>query len=286
MNFSRGLGLGLLLAPGVGFLLLFFGLPLALAVLGSVGLYTLGEPQGLTFRHYLELFTTRTYLDGLRFTLYLSLASTFLSLLVALPLTALLQQSFPGKQLFNALFKIPLIVPGIVAAFLILTLVDRGGILPRMAEQLGFQLPRLVRDPWASGVLLGMAWKTIPFMTLIIGGSMASIPRDVPIAARTLGAKPWVVFTRIQIPLALPGITAAVLLVFVTSTGAFAIPNLLGPIYPLPLSVLMYDQAFEQNRWGLVAAMGTVISLISCGVLLVYYRLTRSAQQAFSAGRN
>jgi putative spermidine/putrescine transport system permease protein len=175
---------------------------------------------------------------------------------------------------------VPLVVPSIVAAFLVLTLVDRGGILPRAAEAVGLPFPRMVRDRAAIGTLLAMAWKTIPFMTLVIGGSMASVPREVLAAARTLGASPWTVFWRVQVPLALPGITAATLLAFVTSTGSFAIPNLIGPIYPLPYSVQMYRFAFEQNRWGLVGAMGTILSVISCGVLLAYYRLTRGASRA------
>ena len=81
--------------------------------------------------------------------------------------------------------------------------------------------------------------------------------------------------------MALPGITAAFLLTFIGGMGAFAVPNLLGPVYPLPLSVHMYVNAFERNNWGLVAAMGTMLSLISVLVLLAYYRTTRSLRTAY-----
>jgi putative spermidine/putrescine transport system permease protein len=118
-------------------------------------------------------------------------------------------------------------------------------------------------------------------MTLIIGGSLGAISKDVILAARTLGAGPFAAFWRIQIPLALPGITAAFLLTFIGGMGSFAVPNLLGPVYPLPLSVHMYVNAFERNNWGLVAAMGTVLSLISVIVLLAYYRATRALRTAY-----
>ncbi len=173
----------------------------------------------------------------------------------------------------------PLVVPGVVAAFLVLTLVDRGGLLPRAFERLGLGFPQLVRDRLALGVLFAMAWKSVPFMILVIGGAMAAVPKDVLAAARTLGASAWQTFFRVQVPLALPGITAATLLVFIGSTGAYAIPNLIGPVYPLPLSVHMYENAFENNQWGLVAAMGSVLSLTSCLVLLAYYQLTNSSQK-------
>lgn len=281
----RTFGLPLLLLPGVGFLLVFFGIPMVLAILGSFGLYTIGTESGFTLEHYRTLFSVRTYRDGLYFTLYLAFTSTVLSLLISIPLAALLQRSFPAKKVFNAVYKVPLIVPSIVAAFLVLTMMDQGGILSRLFAQFGISFPKLVRDEMAIGTLTAMTWKFVPFMTLIIGGSMAGIPKEVLEAARTLGANVFTIFFRIQIPLALPGITAATLLVFILAMGSFVIPNLLGPVYPQPLSVLMYERAFERAQWGIVAAMGSLITLVSCVVLLTYYRITRGAQRAFTSGR-
>jgi putative spermidine/putrescine transport system permease protein len=163
----------------------------------------------------------------------------------------------------------------------VLIFLDRGGLLSRLLLPYGIAMPRLVRDPLAVGVILAMVWKAVPFMTLIIAGAVASIPDDLRHAARTLGARPVSVFIRIDGPLALPGVTAATLLTFIGALGAFAIPNLLGPIYPQPLSIHMYVNAYEQNRWGLVAAMGVVLSLAACLVLIAYYRLTAGARNAF-----
>jgi len=81
--------------------------------------------------------------------------------------------------------------------------------------------------------------------------------------------------------MARPGITAAFLLTFIGGMGSFAVPNLLGPVYPLLLSVHRYVNAFERNNWGLVAAMGTVLSLTSVAVLLAFCRATRSLRSAY-----
>jgi putative spermidine/putrescine transport system permease protein len=271
----------LLLLPGVGFLAVFFGAPLILALLSSFGIGVIGSgASGLTLRHYGELIETRAYREGLWFSLYLAAASTFISLLISMPLAVALQRSFPGKRTFSILYKTPLVIPAVVAAFLVLILLDRGGMVSRILLPFGILMPRLVRDPWAVGVLVAMTWKAVPFMTLIIAGAVASIPDDLRHAARTLGASPATVFWRVDWPLSLPGVTAATLLTFIGSLGAFAIPNLLGPIYPQPLSILMYLNAFEQNKWGLVAAMGTVLSLTACAVIVAYYSLTASMRQA------
>lgn len=281
----KRLALPILLLPGVGYLLFFFGIPLLLAIMGGFGLYNIAGPTGFTLENYRELLVVKEFRDGLGLTLYLAFMSTGLSLLVSVPLAALLQLNFLGKKVFNAIYKVPLVVPSVVAAFLVLTFIDRGGMTSRVLALADIDMPKLVRDRWAIGVLIAMIWKSIPFMTLIIGGSMSGISKDILHAARTLGAHPLTVFLRMQVPLALPGITAATLLVFIGGMGAFVVPNLLGPIYPLPLSVHMYDNAFEFNEWGLVSAMGTLITVVSTAVLLTYYRLTRGAQRAFQAGR-
>lgn len=271
----------ILLLPGVGFLAIFFGLPLALALLASFGIGTIGAESHLTLNHYVELFANRTYRDGLLNSIYVSVVPTLVSLAIALPLAIALQASFPGKRLFSTLYKLPLVVPGIVAAFIVMILFDRGGMLSRMLAPIGLSLPKLVRDEYSLGVVIALAWKAVPFMTLIIAGSVASIPEDLKAAARTLGATRSTTFFRIELPLALPGITAATLLVFVSSTGAFAVPSLLGPIYPKPLSVWMYDEALQHNNWGLASAMGIVISAVACVIFVAYYRLTTGARYAF-----
>ena len=242
--------LWLLLVPGVGFLALFFGLPLALALLSSLGIGTIGAESGFTLHHYVDLFADSVYRDGLLFSIYISVVPTLVSLAIAVPLAVSLQASFPGKKIFSTLYKAPLVIPSIVAAFIVMILFDRGGEISRMLKPLGLGLPKLVRDEWALGVIIAMAWKAIPFMTLIIAGAVATIPEDLRAAARTLGAGRLITLWRIELPLALPGITAATLLVFVTSTGAFAVPSLLGPIYPKPLSVWMYDLALREQRLG------------------------------------
>jgi putative spermidine/putrescine transport system permease protein len=263
----------LCLLPGVGFLLLLFGLPLARVVLGS-----LSDPAGdfPTLSTWGQLLSTPVYLDGLWFSLWLGLAPTAVSLLISLPLSALMQANETTQKLFGALYRIPLVVPGIVAGFIVLVILDRGGMASRLLHPLGLGVPRLVRDSWGVGAIIASSWKNIPFMTLIIAGSMAAINKDVLLAARTLGASRWTILWRIQLPLARPGITAAVLLTFIGSLGSFVIPSLLGPAYPLPLSVHMYTEGFQKGNWSMVYAMGTLLSICAIGVLLAYYAIIGS----------
>jgi putative spermidine/putrescine transport system permease protein len=281
---SARVTLALLLLPGIGYLMLFFGLPLLRVIAGSLELSA--ENWTPNFQHYRTIVQTPIFVDGLWFSVWLAIAPTLFSVVIGVPIAALLVTKFPGKNFFGAMYKIPLVVPTIVAAFIVLVLVDRGGMAHRWLGVFGITLPRMVRDPAGIGIIIiASAWKNIPFMALIVAGSMAAIPEDLKRAGRTLGASTLTIFFRIQLPLALPGITAASLLIFIASLGAFAIPNILGPASPLPLSVHMYEQGFRYSRWPLVYAMGTLLSLTAIVVLLLYYRLTRRVHQSLAAGR-
>lgn len=272
---SRTMSLILCLLPGVGFLLALFGLPLLRVVVGS---FASQDPHGpaFTLDAWTSLLSNPVYLDGLWFSLWLGVAPTVLSFLVSLPLAALMQANRSSRRLFGTLYRIPLVVPGIVAAFLVLVVLDRGGMLSRLLTPIGIPQPRLVRDDWGIGAIIATCWKSVPFMTLIISGALAAINRDVLSAAQLLGAGRLTILMRVQLPLAQPGITAAILLTFIGSMGSFVIPNLLGPAYPLPLSVHMYEQGFRQGNWPLVYAMGTLLSLVAIAVLLLYYAVVGS----------
>jgi putative spermidine/putrescine transport system permease protein len=268
----------LLLAPGGGYLLFFFGYPLLSAVLSSIGLFTLGQKSQLTFQHYVDLFANPVYRDGLAITIYIAFAATFISLVLSIGFALLLQRTFPGRRFFRRTLQDPAGGSGIVAGFIVLTLLDRGG----MAQRMGSARIRPSSD--GARFLCGRRadcdfLEKHPFATIIVGASLGGISEGSDPCRRTLGARPLRVLLSIQIPLALPGITAATLLVFISAMGAFAIPNMLGPVYPLPLSIQMYQEGFVKNEWGLVGSMGTLIMVVSCLVLLGYYRVTRSLRR-------
>jgi putative spermidine/putrescine transport system permease protein len=267
------LALLVLLLPGVGYLMMFFGIPLVRVIYGS---FLSQNGAGFSLDTWASLFSNPVYMDGLRYSVWLAVAPTVASLVIAIPLSALMQANETSRNVFGTLYKIPLVVPGIVAGFLVLIILDRGGMLSRLLQPLGIPMPRLVRDDLGVGAIIASSWKNIPFMTLIIAGAMAAINKDVLHAARTLGAGRLTVLLRIQLPLAQPGITAAVLLTFIGSVGSYVIPSLLGPSYPKPLSILMFEQGFQAGNWPLVYAMGTLLSIVAIVVLLAYYAIIGS----------
>jgi putative spermidine/putrescine transport system permease protein len=265
----------LLLAPGLGYLLVFLVVPLVQVVLRSLGLLAVGEPSHLTLAFYQEVLANSIYRDSIAFSLYFALATTVASLAVALVLSAVLRAAFPGRYLISVLYKIPLIVPSLVAAFLVLTLIDQGGIVARLLARMGMDWPEVVHDRWGLGIILVLVWHNVPIMIVILSAVIGAIPGEVLDAARNLGASPWRVFATVIVPLALPGISAASLLVFIGVFGAFAIPSLVGAPYPQAVAVAMTTALLDRADWGLASALGTMVTIASAVILYAYYLLIR-----------
>lgn len=261
----------LFLLPGIGFLALLFGFPLISAFLGSFGLAD--GPGEFTTRYYAKVANSAVLRRGFSVTVYYAVAPVVISTILATGLALVIRRPFAGRALFSGLYKLPMAVPGIIVALMVLTLIERGGFFDRLLAPFDLTLPRLVRDPLGVGVIVASVWKQLPFLTLVITGAFAGVPEDVRNAARSLGANRIRAFFLVELPLALPAITAAVLITFVGSLGGFAIPDLIGAPSPLPLSIRMV-RAFNEGNASEAYALGMVIAGFGSAVLLSYYALT------------
>jgi putative spermidine/putrescine transport system permease protein len=262
-----------LLAPGCGFLLIAISAPLGQLLLSSVGLAGLGSESGFTLAHYRRLLDEPMLRDSFLFSLTIAAGTTLASLAAATLLTALLLVEFPGRRLVNALYKIPLVMPSLIAGFLVLTVIGPGGMAARLVDPLGFGWPVLVHDRWGLGIILVLMWHHVPTTMLIMLATIVAIPRDIVDAARNLGAGPVAVFGHIILPLAWPGLSAAALLVFIDGFGSYAVPSLIGPAYPQAIAISMTIEFLQRAHWGAAAAIGTVMVATTAIVLLAYDRL-------------
>jgi putative spermidine/putrescine transport system permease protein len=105
---------------------------------------------------------------------------------------------------------------------------------------------------------------------------LATIPTEIEDAARNLGAGPFQVATRILLPLSMPSILVAVVLVFIMTFGDYAITRVAGPVYPSSLSVLMYTKAFTLQQWAEAACIGVVLMVTSLVFVALYAKAARA----------
>jgi putative spermidine/putrescine transport system permease protein len=272
-------GLFLLVLPGAGFTFLFLAAAILMTFLQSIGLYTLVGQSRLTGAFWLSLLD-RTFLDSFLFSLKVGVGSAFGTLIFAYPLALFLRRQRFGARLIGSIVKVPLFVPALVAAFLILNILAFNGVLNSALMYAGIidRPLKMLNDKFGWNVLAIQIWKNLPFQLLIIASVLQTIRTDIEDAARNLGANPFQVVLHILLPLSIPGILIAVVLVFILTFGDYAITKVAGPVYPSSLSVLMYTKAFTLQDWGGAACIGMVIIVTSLLFVAIYARTARAIQ--------
>ncbi len=276
---AQRLQVALLVLPGAGLIFLFLAAALAMTVLQSVGLYRIVGEWGFTLQYWAHLFD-KSFFDSFLFSLKVGLGSAIGTLIFAYPLALFLRRRRFGGGIIGSIIKVPLFVPALVAAFLILNMLAFHGLLNSFLLYTGIiQQPlRLLNDKFGWNVLIIQIWKNLPFQVVILASVLQTIRSDIEDAARNLGANPWQVVLRITLPLSIPGILIAVALTFILTFGDYAITSIAGPVNPPSLSVLMYTRAFTRYDWDTAACIGVVIMVTSLLFVALYAWMAKQLQ--------
>ncbi|MDQ3247830.1 MAG: iron ABC transporter permease, partial [Chloroflexota bacterium] len=174
--------------------------------------------------------------------------------------------TFPGKTLFKALTTIPFVMPTVVVAAAFTTLIGDSGLLNRWLQSaLRLDAPpiQLLQTVWI--ILLAHAFYNVSVIVRTVGGFWANLNPRLAEAAAVLGASPFRLFWGVTLPLLLPSITAASLLVFLFCFTSFGVVLILGGLRFATLEVEIYRQAV--NLFNLPVA--ALLSLLQLGLTLI-----------------
>ena len=126
---------------------------------------------------------------------------------------------------------------------------------------------RMLYTPGA--VVVGIVAVVAPYMILTLAAVIEGIPRQVEEAAANLGAGPLTAFRRVVLPLALPGVIAGSVLVFILCMNAYATPVLLGgPSFKM-MAPAVYDQFVRGTNWPFGAALAFILLVVTMGLTVV-----------------
>lgn len=124
------------------------------------------------------------------------------------------------------------------------------------------------------GVVVGMVHVMLPYIILILLGSMMRVGTSLVPAARTLGARPLRAFFEIFLPLTMPGVVAGAMLVFVYSLGFYLVPAVLGGASQTTVVMQIESLALRSGLWGLGASLSTIVIIVSIIGASVYVKMT------------
>jgi multiple sugar transport system permease protein len=286
---ERALGI-VMLAPMLLVLLLVIGYPLIDSFWLSLHRANLASPeQGQPFvglSNYLYAFRQPDFWYSIQRTLYFTVLSVGLELVLGLVFAVLLNERFRG----NLGARLAMIFPwalltvsnGVLWAWI---LNPTYGVANGVLLQLGLlDTPKswLSDTFWTMNVIiLADAWKTVPNMTLLLLAGLQPISADLYEAAEVDGATRWQKFTGITLPLLRPVILVAVAL---RTIGAFKVFDIIyvltgngGPANSTKVIAFYdYDQAFHYLFFGYGAAISWLITAFILVMIVIYIRLLRS----------
>ena len=255
----------LMLFPVLFILGAFFIGGIFLALLQSLGYFPIIGLDKLTLAYYKQVIMSPDFMTSLGHSLYICVVSTLISTVIGVYLAHYISGLSRKNKGIDFMYKIPIAVPHIVAALMIVFMVSQGGMIARLVMKAGLisdpsQFPSLLYSKNAIGIILIYIWKEVPFITLMVYTVMANIQKSLGEVALTLGASKRQVFYHIILPLSMPAIMSASVIVFAYSFGAFEIPYLLGATYPRTLPVWAYMNYISPHLTNRPIAM--VISMI------------------------
>lgn len=239
-----------------------------------------------TLQYYIQVFAREDFLSAvwvsLKIALWSAVLAAALGVLVAMALIKC--RKTKGGMLYAV--RLPILVPHAVVAVFVIQILSQTGLVARVGYALGLltdssEFPQLLYTPSYAGTILAYLWKEIPFVAYFVLAFMSGISDTLGEAAENLGADPVRSFFEVTLPLSVPVISRAFLIIFIFAFGGYELPLLLGSTLPKALSVqthLVYMSPDLLQR-PLAMAMNGVVLLLSAAMALAYsmviYRLNR-----------
>lgn len=187
--------------------------------------YVTFPPQGFTLRWYGEALHKQEFLDSFVLSLGIALVTAVLATVLGAPVAvALVRYRFPGRDLVNALFMSPLILPTVVIGIALLQFYNQLRI-----------------GSTAASLVLGHVIVTTPYAIRLIAASLTGLDPSIERAAQNLGAPPLRAFRLATLPLIRPGLMAGAVFAFITSFDNVTISIFLATPRMVTLPVRIYN---------------------------------------------
>jgi ABC-type spermidine/putrescine transport system permease subunit I len=269
--------------PPVGLVSFLVGFPIVIGILYSLGhvggfnsaISAIAQNQvsaaGIgTIAAYREVLLSHQFLVNLIATLWVSLVSVVLVLVIAwgIALYLRLSDSAAAKAL-SALSVVPLFIPVVIASYAILAFWSGGGFVRSAAYDLGMHgFPTLGYT--LPGIVIGQVWVNLPFGVLMIVSGLQGVPDALIDASRDVGASVFRTVRSVLLPInMLPTIIVATFTA-IAALGSFTVPYLIGPAAPTMLGpdATTTFQAYNEPQQAEVIAM--VLFILAVGVGSAY----------------
>ena len=236
-----------------------------------------------TLKNYAEAFSSPIYEALLLRTLKISGACALATVLISYPMAYFVAfHVHRRKILWIILMTLPFWTSYLLRVFAWKIVLGFNGAINSGLKSLGLieqPLEFLLYSPDAVVITLAHAWAA--FAVLPIYVSLEKIDRSLLEASADLGNGPVATFFRVTLPLSLPGVMAAMLLIFIPTVGDFVTPALVGGPDGLMMANIIQAQFGKVNNWPMGAALAiTMMAIVAC-ISLLYVWVSRFVAERF-----
>jgi len=233
-----------------------------------------------TLANYVSVLSKKIYPIILWRSILISLSVTVATIVMAYPIAYFIAfRVSRHKMIWLILITVPFWTSYLLRVFAWKVILGYNGVINSALIWLGVvdtPLEFLLYNPIAVVITLAHAWAPVAILPIFV--SLEKIDRSLLEAATDLGDTPFERFFRVTLPLTVPGIVAAFLLVFIPTVGDYVTPQLVGGPDGMMIGNLMYTLFFRVNNWPMGSALSiiTIVTITAVGVTI--WRLTRRAR--------
>ena len=241
------------------------------------------EGDELTLEHYVSVFTKPVYLVAIKNSLWITLTSSMVGLVIDFFLgMALSGSKGKGKTLYLSLLNLTSTFSGVPLSIAFITVLGTSGALVLIGKQLGIDFLANYNLYSLGGMFIIYVYFQIPMGTLLILPTFEKVRKEWKEAARLMNANSFTFWRKIGIPVMMPGILGTFNMLFANAIATYSTPYLLvhSTISLLPVKVVDMFVGDVKQRPGL----GSALSIVLLTIVLIQIGLTNLCKKQFEKG--
>ncbi|MEM9059235.1 MAG: ABC transporter permease subunit [Pseudomonadota bacterium] len=232
----------------------------------------------LSFYNYTFLLEDSLYILSYLSSIKIAAIATVFALLVGYPMAYVIARARePWQSVLLMLVILPFWTSFLLRVYAWIGLLKGNGTLNALLQSLGLIDQPLVILQTDIAVYIGIVYTYLPFMILPLYANLSKLDLSLLEAASDLGAKPWVSFLTVTLPLSMPGIIAGCMLVFIPAIGEFVIPALLGGPDTLMIGKVLWTEFFSNRDWPVASAVAIAMLIVVVAPVMWLRRLETRA---------
>lgn len=230
-----------------------------------------------------RLITDPIYIETYISSLFIAFIATISTLFIGFPMAYLIARAPDEgrRNIYLMLVILPFWTSFLLRVYALKTIFYNQGPINVFLGRLGLIDAPIQFLNTDFAVILGITYTYLPFMVLPLYANLVKLENETLEAAADLGARPFHIFWQIVVPLAIPGIIAGSMLVFIPAVGEFVIPDMLGSAETKMIGKRIYVEYFNNRDWPMAAALSIAMLVF----VVIPFLLARRWQERLEGRR-